>query len=123
MKRIAGLLVLIIALLHAAIMVMEMGFWDHPIGRRIFAMTPEFSAASKVLAANQGLYNGFLAAGLLWAFLADRRDLKVFFLTCVLVAGVFGGLTAKLSIIVVQALPAALALAAVMLSERRDSAS
>jgi putative membrane protein len=96
-----------------------MFFWDHPVGRRIFGMTPEVSASSAVLAANQGLYNGFLAAGLVWALAADRRDLKVFFLGCVVVAGVFGGLTAKASILLTQALPAAMALGAVMLAARR----
>jgi putative membrane protein len=123
MKRIAGLLIIVVALLHVGFMVLEMFFWDHPFGQRSFSMTPEFSAASKVLAANQGLYNGFLAAGLAWAFWSDRRDLKIFFLACVTVAGVFGGLTAKFSIIFVQALPAALALAAVMVSQLQEEKS
>jgi putative membrane protein len=96
-----------------------MFFWDHPVGRRIFDMTPELSASTAVLAANQGLYNGFLAAGLLWGLWSDRRDLKLFFLACVVVAGVFGGLTAKPSILFTQALPAALALVAVALVPRR----
>jgi putative membrane protein len=96
-----------------------MFFWDHPVGRQIFAMTPEVSAASARLAANQGLYNGFLAAGLVWALWTDRRDLKLFFLGCVIVAGIFGGLTAKTSILFTQALPAALALAAVVIGSRR----
>jgi len=86
---------------------------------RIFGMTPEVSAASAKLAANQGLYNGFLAAGLVWALWADRRELKIFFLGCVIVAGIFGGLTAKTSILLTQALPAAVALATVMTSSRR----
>jgi putative membrane protein len=97
-----------------------MFFWDHPVGRRIFGMTPEVSASSAVLAANQGLYNGFLAAGLLWALGADRRELKIFFLSCVVAAGLFGGLTAKASILLTQALPAALALVAVVLASRRS---
>ena len=96
-----------------------MFFWDHPVGRRVFGMTPEVSASSAVLAANQGLYNGFLAAGLLWGLASGRRDLKLFFLGCVAVAGIFGGLTAKPSILVTQALPAVIALGAVVLASRR----
>jgi len=119
LKAIANVLTGLVALSHIGILVLEMFFWDHPVGRRIFGMTPEVSASSAVLAANQGLYNGFLAAGLLWALGADRRELKVFFLGCVVVAGVFGGLTAKASILLTQALPAALALGAVMLAARR----
>ena len=116
MNTIANVLTGLVALSHLGILVLEMFFWDHPIGRRIFGMTPEVSASSAVLAANQGLYNGFLAAGLLWAWWADRRELKIFFLGCVVVAGVFGGLTAKTSILFTQALPAALALGAVALA-------
>src|SRR5438094_9499606 len=92
---------------------------DGRTGRRIFGMTPEVSAGSAALAANQGLYNGFLAAGLLWALWADRRELKIFFLGCVGVAGVFGGLTAKASILLTQALPAGLALGVVVVASRR----
>ena len=110
MKTVANVLTGLVALSHAGFLILEMFFWDHPIGRRIFGMTPEVSASSATLAANQGLYNGFLAAGLIWALGADRRDLKVFFLGCVIVAGVFGGLTAKASILLTQALPAAVAL-------------
>jgi putative membrane protein len=110
----ANALTAFVALSHVAILVLEMFFWDHPVGRRIFGMTPEVSAASATLAANQGLYNGFLAAGLAWGLWAGRRDVKVFFLACVVVAGVFGGLTAKPSIVLTQGLPAALALAAVL---------
>ncbi|MEQ1653157.1 MAG: DUF1304 domain-containing protein [Hyphomicrobium sp.] len=106
-------LVAFVAIGHIAILILEMFYWDHPIGRKIFGMTPEFSAASRVLAANQGLYNGFLAAGLIWALIADRFDLKVFFLGCVIVAGLYGAATAKRTILYTQAMPAALALAAV----------
>ena len=81
---------------------------------RVFDMTPEFSASSAVLAANQGLYNGFLAVGLLWGLFAGRRDVKVFFLLCVMIAGVYGGLTARISILYVQGLPALAALLAVL---------
>lgn len=118
-KAIANVLIGLVALSHVGILILEMFFWDHPLGRRIFGMTPEVSASSAVLAANQGLYNGFLAAGLLWALWADRRELKIFFLGCVVVAGVFGGLTAKTSILFTQALPAAIALAVVLLASRR----
>jgi putative membrane protein len=96
-----------------------MFFWDHPVGRRIFGMTPDVSASSAALAANQGLYNGFLAAGLFWALWADRRDIKLFFLGCVIVAGVFGAVTAKTSILFTQGLPAAVALITVLASGRR----
>jgi putative membrane protein len=119
MKVLANVLVGLVALSHVGILVLEMFFWDHPVGRRIFGMTPEVSASSATLAANQGLYNGFLAAGLVWALWADRRELKIFFLGCVIVAGIFGGLTAKTSILFTQALPAAIALAAVMARSRR----
>lgn len=119
MRILATLLVGLVALSHVGFLVLEMFFWDHPVGRRIFGMTPEVSAASAKLAANQGLYNGFLAAGLVWALWTDRRELKIFFLGCVIVAGMFGGLTAKTSILLTQALPAAVALATVMAASRR----
>lgn len=112
----ATVLIALVALGHGAFLVLEMFFWDHPLGRRIFGMTPEQSNFSKVLAANQGLYNGFLAAGLVWALAANRLDLKVFFLSCVIVAGVYGGLTAKRTILLTQALPATLALLCVWLA-------
>ena len=114
MRIIALLLVAIVALSHVGFLVLEMFFWTDPVGHRIFGTTPEFAAQSAVLAANQGLYNGFLAAGLLWGLVAGRRDLKIFFLACVIVAGVYGGLTAKMSILYVQALPGLLALLAVL---------
>ena len=121
MKAIANILTGLVALSHVGFLVLEMFFWDHPVGRRIFGMTPEVSASSSVLAANQGLYNGFLAAGLLWALWADRRELKIFFLGCVIVAGAFGGVTAKTSILFTQALPAAVALVLVLLASRRGA--
>jgi putative membrane protein len=102
-------------------MVLEMFFWDHPVGRRIFNMTPEVSAGSRVLAANQGLYNGFLAAGLCWGLGTGDRRVKLFFLGCVAIAGLFGGMTAKPSILLSQALPALLALAAYFLSRTSSS--
>ena len=114
MRIIALLLVAIVALSHVGFLVLEMFLWTDPVGHRIFGTTPEFAAQSAVLAANQGLYNGFLAAGLLWGLVAGRRDLKIFFLACMIVAGVYGGLTAKMSILYVQAVPGLLALLAVL---------
>ena len=114
MRIIALLLVAIVALSHVGFLVLEMFLWTDPVGHRIFGTTPEFAAQSAVLAANQGLYNGFLATGLLWGLVAGRRDLKIFFLACMIVAGVYGGLTAKMSILYVQALPGLLALLAVL---------
>lgn len=121
MKKVAAVLMGLVVLTHLAIMVLEMFFWDHPVGRQIFSMTPEQSASSAVLAMNQGLYNGFLAAGLIWGMLSGRLDVKVFFLVCVVVAGVFGGLTAKFTIIFSQGLPALLALIFVWLASRNAS--
>jgi putative membrane protein len=121
MRTVANLLTGLVALEHVGIMVLEMFFWDHPVGRRIFNMTPEVSAVSRVLAANQGLYNGFLAAGLFWGLARGDRRIQVFFLVCVAIAGIFGGLTAKTSILVTQLLPAALALAAYFLSRTSSS--
>ena len=123
MKQIATILVLLVAAEHVGIMILEMFFWDHPVGRDVFGMTAEQSASSAVLAMNQGLYNGFLAAGLIWGLYSDRTDIKIFFLSCVLVAGVFGGWTAQGSILFTQGLPALLALIAVYLSGRNTSAS
>ena len=118
MKIIAAVAVLIVAALHVGFLALEMFFWDHEIGRRIFSMTAEESALTKTLAANQGLYNGFLAAGLLWGLIAAKRDVVIFFLLCVIVAGVFGAITAKPTILFTQAVPAALALALALLARR-----
>ena len=110
MRMISLLLVVLVALIHTAFLVLEMFYWNHPVGREIFNMTPEVSASSAILAANQGLYNGFLVAGLLWGLVSGRRDVKVFFLACVIVAGVYGAATVSRRILYVQAAPAALAL-------------
>jgi putative membrane protein len=104
------LLIALIALEHVGILVLEMFLWRGPIGRKVFGLTPELAASSAPLAMNQGLYNGFLAAGLALGLWRGDAAVLNFFVACVLVAGVFGGLTAKRSILVVQALPAALAL-------------
>ena len=119
MTVVAAVLTGLVALEHVGILVLEMFFWDHPVGRRIFTMTPEVSASSRVLAMNQGLYNGFLAAGLVWGLAAGRRDVTLFFLGCVVVAGVFGGLTAKTSILLTQALPALVAAVCVLAAAPR----
>lgn len=118
MKLLANIVTLLVAVFHVGILILEMFFWNHPIGHKVFAMTPEVAEASAVLAMNQGLYNGFLAAGLFWGLITSRKDIKVFFLCCVIVAGIFGGLTAKMSIIFTQGLPAMIALTLVLLASR-----
>lgn len=110
MTTLTTLLVLLVAVEHIAFMVLEMFFWTKPLGRRVFGLTPEFATASATLAKNQGLYNGFLAAGLIWGCFAGERALVVFLLVCIVVAGVYGAVTVKRSILFVQALPAATAL-------------
>ena len=114
MRIIALLLVAIVMLSQVGFLVLEMFLWTDEVSHRIFETTPEFAKASKVLAANQGLYKGFLAAGLLWGLLSGRRDVKAFFLCCVIVAGIYSGLTVKISILYVQAAPALAALLAVL---------
>jgi putative membrane protein len=109
----AQILVLLVALLHAYFLVLEMFLWTTPTGRRVFGLDAEFAEQSKALAANQGLYNGFLVAGLVWGVVADRTDVQVFFLSCVVVAGVYGAATVNRRILFVQAVPAVLALLAV----------
>ena len=118
MKVLANILVALVAALHLGFLVLEMFYWTSPFVLERFEMTPDFAARSKALAANQGLYNGFLAAGLVWGLLARQNGyaIKVFFLLCVIVAGVFGAATAKTTILFVQALPAAVALLLVWLS-------
>jgi putative membrane protein len=114
---IANVLVGLVVLIHLYIVVLEMVLWDKPFGRKVFGSTPEFAAASKVLAANQGLYNGFLAAGLIWGLSmgAAGQPVQLFFLGCVIVAGLYGAMSVGIKILFVQAVPAALALAAILL--------
>jgi putative membrane protein len=119
MRILANVVIAFVALSHIGFLVLEMFFWDHDIGRKIFAMTPEISASSAALAANQGIYNGFLAAGLIWALRSGRVDLKVFFLSCVTIAGIYGAATAKITILFTQALPAAIALLLVFLVSKQ----
>lgn len=118
MSLIASTVVALVALLHIYFLVLEMFLWDKPAGLKAFGQTPESAAATKVLAANQGLYNGFLAAGLLWGLWLGPAGfgVKVFFLLCVLVAGLYGAATASRKILYVQALPAAVGLVLVCLS-------
>lgn len=119
MNAVATVLVAVVALIHVYIVVLEMALWTTPRGRAAFGLTPEFAEQTKVLAGNQGLYNGFLAAGLVWGIVGPddlRFGFQVFFLLCVIVAGIYGAATASRKILVVQAVPGALALAAVLLA-------
>lgn len=111
---IGDILVGLVALIHCYIVYLEMVLWDTPRGHKAFNLTPEFASASKVLAANQGLYNGFLAAGLVWGLVHGTPgfgfQIKTFFLLCVVIAGVYGAATVSRRILYVQAAPAAVAL-------------
>ena len=118
MRLVADVLVGLVAMLHLWFLVLEMFLWDKPAGLKTFRQTPEHAALTKVLAANQGLYNGFLAAGLVWGLSlgAGGTAIKLFFLGCVVVAGLYGAVTVGRKILYVQALPAALAIAAVLVA-------
>lgn len=119
MNIVALVLVGLVAALHAYFLVLEMFLWTTPRTRAAFGTTAEFAEASKALAANQGLYNGFLAAGLVYGMVAGDPvgfAMRVFFLVCVIVAGLYGAATASRRILLVQALPGALALAAVLIA-------
>ena len=116
MATLANIVIAVVAILHIGFLVLEMFLWDHPIGRRTFKMTKEVSESSATLAANQGLYNGFLAAGLIWGLISGEYSVKLFFLVCVLIAGIYGGFTAKRSILFIQALPALLGLVLLYIS-------
>lgn len=120
-----GLLTLVavafVAFLHVVFFVLESFFWTRPLGRRVFGLTAEVAESSKSLAINQGLYNAFLAAGLVWSFLAPGEcmfAIRIFFLSCVVIAGIVGGITAKRSILWIQALPGVVALLLVVFTER-----
>lgn len=118
MAVLTHILVVLVILLHVYFLILEMFLWDKPFGLKTFGHTQESATASKTLAMNQGLYNGFIAAGLLWGMSLGPAgtSIKIFFLSCVIVAGVFGGLTASRKILMVQALPGVLALTLVLLS-------
>jgi putative membrane protein len=114
----AAIVIALVALLHGYFLVLEMFLWTRPIGLKTFGQTREAAEASRVLAANQGLYNGFLAAGLLWGLSLGQEGfgVKIFFLVCVMIAGVYGAATANPRILFVQALPAALGLGLLLLA-------
>ena len=118
MSVVASILVALVALLHVYIMVLEMVLWTGPRGQKAFGLTPEFAASTKALAANQGLYNGFLAAGLIWALAHPVPEfawqIAMFFLACVAVAGIYGAVTASRKILFIQTVPAVIAMLAVM---------
>src|SRR5688572_24743228 len=120
MKTIADVLVAVVALEHVWFLVLEMFLWTKPLGLRTFSHTLEEAIKMAPLAANQGLYNGFLAAGLLWGLMATPPEfafsIKVFFLACVVVAGLFGGFSVSIRILLIQALPAGVALLLLFLS-------
>jgi putative membrane protein len=111
----AKILTALVALLHLYFLVLEMFLWTKPLGLKVFAQSREKAEQSKVLAANQGLYNGFLAAGLVYGFATGSHEFCLFFLVCVVVAGVYGAATVSRKILFVQALPALLAIAAWLL--------
>ncbi|MEZ5543740.1 MAG: DUF1304 domain-containing protein [Lysobacteraceae bacterium] len=118
MHQIALAIAALVALLHLYFLVLEMFLWTKPKGRRVFGLSSEQAEQTRVLAANQGLYNGFLAAGLIWGIWlgAQGEAIRLFFLICVLIAGIYGGFTANRKIFFVQALPAALGIAATLLA-------
>ena len=118
LNQVANVFVALMALLHVYILVLEMFLWTTKRGRRAFGTTPEFAEASKVLAANQGLYNGFLAAGLVWSLWLGPAGygVKLFFLGCIVVAGLYGGFTATRKILFIQAIPAAVSICFVLLA-------
>jgi putative membrane protein len=111
---VANILVGLVALIHLYIVYLEMVLWDTPRGHKAFGLKPDFATASKTLAANQGLYNGFLAAGLIWGLWLGEAgfQVKLFFLLCVAIAGLYGAATVSRKILYIQTVPAALALAA-----------
>jgi putative membrane protein len=121
MKFFAGFMTFLVALLHIGIMVLEMFFWNHSVGQKIFSMTAEMAQSSEVLAMNQGLYNSFLGFGLLWGLISGNQSLKVFLLICITIAGIFGGLTANTNILYFQALPGFITLLLVIKVKRRQA--
>jgi putative membrane protein len=107
----------IVILLHVLFLVLEMFLWNTPLGRKTFGLKEDFARQSATLAANQGLYNGFLAAGLLWGLVSTGGfDALVFFLGCIIIAGIYGAITASRSILFLQALPAAIAMTLLILN-------
>ena len=123
----ANIIIVIVGLLHVYFLVLEMFLWAKPLGLKTFRNTPEKAEITKVLAANQGLYNGFLASGLLWSVFAPSPrpaiQLRMFFLCCVSVAGIFGGITVRPTLFFVQGLPALITLALVLVSSKSASSA
>jgi putative membrane protein len=115
LEVIANAVIVFVAIEHIGFLILEMFLWTKPIGRRVFGLSAEFAESSKVLAANQGLYNGFLAAGLIWSLFAGAQA-KVFFLACVIVAGIFGAITVKRTALWIQGAPAMIALLLVFMT-------
>lgn len=113
---IATILIVLVALIHAYFLVLEMFLWEGPRARRVFGLTPEFAKETKVLAANQGLYNGFLSAGLIFGLFFAGTSMVVFLLVCVIVAGIYGAMTATKAAFIAQSIPAGLALIALLLN-------
>lgn len=120
LSLLAQVAVAFVAFLHIVFFVLESFLWTKPTGRRIFGLSAELAESTKSLALNQGLYNAFLATGLIWTLFPGpcAFGIKVFFLSCVVIAGIVGGFTAKRSILVIQALPGAVALLLVLFSQR-----
>ena len=116
MNVVAAFLVGLVAALHLWFLVLEMFLWTKPAGRRVFGTEADFAERTKALAGNQGLYNGFLVAGLVWGLVADVTDVQLFFLACVIVAGLYGAATVNRRILLVQAVPGAVAFAAVLVA-------
>ncbi|MBE9559999.1 MAG: DUF1304 domain-containing protein [Proteobacteria bacterium] len=118
MSLLTTIAISIVILLHVLFLVLEMFLWNTPFGRKTFGLSADYAKQSAPLAANQGLYNGFLAAGLLWGMIStDGFDAMVFFLICIIIAGIYGAITAKRSILWIQALPAAIALSLLFLQQ------
>lgn len=118
MHIVAQVIVFLVVLLHFGIMLLELFFWTKPIGRRAFGLSESHAQQTKVLAANQGLYNGFLAAGLLWGLIQGDMGIGVqfFFLGCIVIAGIFGAITSNKKILFIQALPGALGILSLLLA-------
>ena len=119
MEIITSILILFVAFEHLAFLYLEMFLWTKDVGRKVFGTSKDEAEATKVLAANQGLYNGFISAGLLWGYFYSKPEVGLqiilFFLGCVVVAGVYGAITAKISILYLQAFPAAISMALLIL--------
>ncbi len=117
MNILSTITVSIVILLHVFFLILEMFLWTKPYGRKTFGLSESFAQETKSLAANQGLYNGFLAAGLLWGLVSTGGyDALIFFLSCIIIAGIYGAITAKKSILWIQAMPAAIAMTCVILN-------